>query len=185
MAEDYTINPFLVDAGMLYVGTTPIGWGPFRGALKFDPGITMRYPEWNGVGTPIDGTPRITSYNSVITGQLGDKSALSLSRLYPGSTSDGSSGNNVIRPINAREFISTNDTLADVLLVHRGSDGNPIGHWFKKAIVDAWDLVAEDNNEGLRNITIRALLAADADRNAPPFREISPFDFDTFAFAGW
>lgn len=179
----YPVNEFLVDAGMLYVGSTPLGWGPSRGGLSFDPGITMREPEYDGKSTPVDGTMRVTKYESRITGQILDKSALSLGRLLPGYTSDGST-DNVILPRDARGFISTSDTLSDVLLLFRGSDGVAAGVWFSKAIVEKWDLAAEDNNEGLFNISILALLPTTDGVNDPPFRLVSPIT-TAFAHAGW
>lgn len=185
MPETYTNNAFLLDAGMLYVGSTPIGWGPTRGGLTFDPGVQTRIPEWDGQSTPIDGTARVTAYNSKITGRIADKTGLSIGRLLPGYTSDGSSGNNVIDPRDARSFIATGDTLSDVLLIHRGSDGEEAAVWFKKAIVESWTMAGEDNNEVLFDISIMALLPTTDTANEPPFRVISPFDFDTFAFAGW
>jgi hypothetical protein len=179
----YTFNPFHVDAGMLYVGSTPIGWGPSRGGLTFDPGITMREPEYDGKSTPIDGQMRVIEYRSRITGQILDKSAAALGRLLPGYTSDGST-DNVIAPRAARSFISESDTLSDVLLIMRGSDGVAAGVWFKKAIVESWTLSGEDNNEGLYDISILALLPDDDGVNDPPFRLISPLT-TSFAHAGW
>lgn len=179
----YPVNAFLVDAGMLYVGSTPLGWGPSRGGLSFDPGEEKREPEYDGKSTPIDGTMRTTKYASRITGQILDKSALSLGRLLPGYTSDGST-DNVIRPRDARSFISTSDTLSDVLLIFRGSDGAAAGVWFKKAIVEKWSLAAEDNNEGLFDVSILALLPTTDGVNAPPYRLISPLT-TSFAHAGW
>jgi hypothetical protein len=180
---DYTFNTFLVDAGMLYVGSTPVGWGPTRGGLTFDPGIETRDPEYDGKSTPIDGTLRVTKYNSKISGQILDKSALALGRLLPGYTSDGST-NNVIKPRDARGFIATGDTLSDVLLLFRGSDGAACGAWFKKAMVESWTLSAEDNNEGLFDVSIVALLPTSDTPNDPPFRLISPIT-TSFAHAGW
>lgn len=179
----YPVNEFLVDAGMLYVGSTPVGWGPTRGGLSFDPGVTMREPEYDGKSSPTDGTMRVTRYESRITGQILDKSAESLGRLLPGYTSDGST-NNVIAPRAARSFIGTSETLADVLLIFRGSDGVAAGAWFKKAIVETWSLAAEDNNEGLFDVSILALLPDTDGVNDPPFRLISPLT-TSFAHAGW
>lgn len=181
----YTFNPFLLDAGMLFIGSTPIGWGPTKGALQFDPGVEMRDPDWNGKSSPQDGTMRVVRYMSKITGQIGDKSGAALLRLLPGATSDGSTGTNVILPRDARSFISTSDTLSNVLLVHRGSDGTPAAVWFKKAIVETWTMNGEDNNEVVFDISLLALLDAADSANDPPFRLLSPFDPATFAFAGW
>lgn len=186
--ESYTFNPFLLDAGMLFIGSTPVGWGPTRGGLTFDPGITTRIPEWDGQSTPIDGTGRVTKYESRITGKIADKSAVALGRMLPGSTSDGSTGSagtNIIIPRDARSFISTGDTLQDVLMVNRGSDGNAAAVWFKKAMVEKWTWAGEDNNEVLFDISIMALLPTTDDVNAPPFRVLSPFDFDVFSYLGW
>lgn len=185
MSESYTFNPFLVDAGMLFVGATPVGWGPTRGGLSFDPGQEMRDPPWDGRSSPVDGTLRVIKYESRITGKIADKTAAALGRLLPGMTSDGSSSNNIITPRDARSFISTSDTLSDVLLVHRGSNGVAEGVWFKKAIVETWKQEGPDNDEVTRDVSILALLPTTDDVNAAPFRIISPFNFDTFAFTGW
>jgi hypothetical protein len=180
---DYTVNSFLVDAGMLYVGSTPVGWGPSRGGLTFDPGEEWRDPEYDGKSTTIDGTLRPTIYNSRITGQILDKSAPALGRLLPGYTSDGST-NNIIKPAAARAFTSTSQSLSDVLLIMRGSDGVAMGVWFRKAIVESWTLSGEDNNEGIFDVSIKALLPSTDSPNAPPFRLISPLT-TSFDFTGW
>jgi len=184
VTEVYTFNDFLLDAGMLFVGSTPVGWGPTRGGLRFAPGITTRSPEFDGLTTPIVGQPRVTEYQSVISGNIADKTVASVGRLLPGNTSDGSS-NNVIRPRNARSFISSGDSLADVLLVHRGSNGVSEGVWFKYALVSTWEQTGEDNNEVIRAVTIIALLPSTDSPNAPPFRIVNPFVGSSFAFAGW
>jgi hypothetical protein len=183
IALDYTFNPFLLDAGMLYVGSTPVGWGPTRGGLTFDPGIETRDPEYDGKSTPIDGTLRVIRYNSTISGEILDKSAVALGRLLPGYTSDGST-NNVITPRNARSFIATGDTLQDVLLLYRGSDGNAAGAWFKKAMVTQWSLIGPDNDEARFSVTIQALLPTTDGVNEAPFRLVSPIT-TSFAYAGW
>jgi hypothetical protein len=188
MPATYTFNPFLLDAGMLFVGSTPVGWGPTRGGLRFVPGITTRVPEFDGLSTPIVGQPRVTQYRAQIVGNIADKSPESVGRLLPGYTSDGStggSGNNIITPRDARSFISAGESLSDILLVHRGSDGNAEGVWFKYGLVETWEQTGEDNNEVLRAVTILALLPDDDSPNASPFRLINPFDFDTFNFTGW
>jgi hypothetical protein len=180
----YTFNDFLLDAGMLFVGSTPVGWGPTRGGLTFDPGITTRTPEFDGLTTPIVGQPRVTEYQSVISGNIADKTPESVARLLPGSTSDGSS-NNVIRPRDARSFISSGDSLTDILLVHRGSNGVPEGVWFKYGLVQTWSQSGDDNNEVIRAVTIIALLPATDSPNAPPFRIVNPLVPGSFAYAGW
>lgn len=184
VTEAYTFNDFLLDAGMLFVGSTPVGWGPTRGGLRFVPGITTRVPEFDGLTTPIVGQPRVTEYQSVITGNIADKTVASIGRLLPGSTSDNSS-NNVIKPRNARSFISAGDSLSDILLVHRGSNGVSEAVWFKYGLVQTWEQSGEDNNEVIRAVTIIALLPTTDSPNAAPFRIVNPFIPSTFAFAGW
>lgn len=179
----YTFNAFNVDAPMLFAGSTFLGWGPSRGGLTFDPGIEMREPEYDGKSSTQDGTMRVIRYESKITGQILDKSALSLGRLLPGYTSDGST-DNVIKPRNARSFIATGDTLADIVMVTRGSDGVHGAVWFKKALVESWTLSGEDNNEGLYDISIKALLPAADSVNAAPFRLVSPIT-TSFNLLGW
>ena len=176
----YTLNRFLVDAGMLFVGSTPIGWGATRGGLTFEPGGAIRKPEADGITTPIDGTLRPTGYDSKITGRLMDASMDSIMRLMPGSTSDSSSTNNAITPLAARTFITVNQTLANVLLVHRGSDSKMQATWFPKAIVARWNKASADSDEGLFDIEIWALLTASQSPNSAPFKEFTNFDLASF-----
>lgn len=180
MPPRYTLNEFLVDAGMLYVGVAPVGWGATRGGLTFEPNSELRQPEADGITTPIDGTLRPIRYGSIITGRMMDASAASMARLIPGHTSDGSSPNNVITPPNARVFITTGQSLPNVILIHRNSSNNHQATWFPKAIVRRWNKVSPDSDEGTFDIEILALLKSTQDPSEAPYREILDFDFDTF-----
>ena len=180
MPPRYTLNEFLVDAGMLYVGSTPAGWGATRGGLTFEPGGALRKPEADGITTPIAGTLRYSMWDSKITGRLMDASPDSMSRLMPGSVSDGSTGNNIIVPPNARSFISENDCLQNVILIHRNSTNAYQATWFPFAIVERWNKVSPDSDEGTFDISILALLGSSQDPNSCPFREFQPFDIDSF-----
>lgn len=176
----FTLNRFLVDAGMLYVGTTPVGWGASRGGLTFEPGAPIRFPEADGITTPYEGTGRVTGYESRITGRLMDASPDALMRLMPGSSSDNSTTNNVITPIPARQFITTGQTLQNVLLIHRVSNNQYQATFFPRALVERWTKASADSDEGLFDISIRALLAAGQASTSCPYREITNFDLDTF-----
>lgn len=176
----HVLNSFLVDAGMLYVGTVPIGWGASRGGLTFEPGAATRFPEADGITTPIDGTGRVTGYESRITGRIMDASPASIMRMMPGSTSDGSASNNAITPINARTFITTGQTLEDVLLIYRVSDNTYEATYFRKAMVERWNQSGPDSDEGQFDISIRALLTDTQDPAEPPFLKFANFDLDTF-----
>lgn len=180
MPPRYTLNPFLVDAGMLYVGATPAGWGATRGGLTFEPGGALRKPEADGITTPIDGTLRYSMWDSKITGRLMDATADSMMRLIPGATSDGSAGNNMITPPNARTFITTGQSLNNVILIHRNSQNLYQCTWFPKALVARWNKVSPDTDEGTFDIEIWAMLKATQSPNECPFREFVPFDLDTF-----
>lgn len=179
MPPRYTLNRFLVDAGMLYVGATPVGWGATRGGLTFEPDGVLREPEADGITTPIDGTLRYSRWNSRITGRLMDATIESMMRLMPGATSDGSSPNNYITPPNARTFITTSQSLENIILIHRNSANQYQATWFPKAIVRRWNKVSPDSDEGTFDIEILALLKSTQSPNECPFREFTNFDLDT------
>lgn len=180
MPPRYYLNKFLVDAGMLYVGTTPVGWGATRGGLTFEPGSNVRFPEADGITTVIDGTGRVTGYESRITGRIMDASPASIMRMMPGATSDGSSTNNAITPISARTFISTGQTLSSVLLITRTSDNQYEATYFRKALVERWNQAGPDSDEGMFDISLRALLTDTQDPTDPPYMKFTNFDLDTF-----
>src|SRR5690242_14995414 len=75
-----------LDAGVLYVGDTPVAMGATRGGLSFDPGVTWRETDWDGKTTSIAGQERIVEYNSTITGKIVSLSSTLLQQLNPGST---------------------------------------------------------------------------------------------------
>lgn len=179
------LNKFLVDAGILYVSSAPgswvpVAWGATRGGLTFDPAMAFRTPEADGITTPIDGTGRVTRYDSVITGRIMDATKASLSRMLPGSTSDGSASNSVITPVPARQFITTGQSIRDVLLIHRNSNNEYQATYFPKGLVTKWTKASSDSDEGLFDITITAMLLATQSPNDAPFREIVNFDLDSF-----
>lgn len=184
MSATAVIDAFPVDAPVLYVGSTPIGWGPTRDAITFDPGDEWRYPVWNQISTPVAGTGRRIRSAPTIKGKVASVSVMSLGLVMPASTSDGSSGNNVITPYTSRLFLTENDEPSDLLMIQRATD-SLMAVWFKKFHVTRWPLTLPDNDEGTFDMELTALLPSTDSPNALPYRIIKPFDFDTFAFAGW
>jgi hypothetical protein len=173
----YSFAPFGIDAAILYIGTTPVG--QTRGGVTVDPGITRRDPEWDGISTPLAGQSRITRYDTKITGRFGMFSAAMFDLLNPGTTSDGSSGNNAYVPMQAREFLSENDELNDVRAVWRVSDNTFNAFVLKRARLHPWTLAGEDNNEVLIDGTIMGL-GDPSNPNDCPFLMINDYDHTSF-----
>lgn len=173
----YSFGAFGIDAAILYMGTTPIG--QTRGGVNFDPGITRRDPEWDGISTPLAGQSRVTRYDAKITGRFGLFSAAMFDLLLPGNASDGSSPNNVINPMGARQFLAENDEATDLRVVWRVSDGTFTAVVFPLFRLHPWTVAGEDNNEVLIDGTIMAL-APSADPDAEPFAIVTDYDHDTY-----
>jgi hypothetical protein len=174
----YSLKPFAVDAAMLYSGAN--AFGQTRGGVTFDPGANPRDPEFDGVPPFVEDQARITSYNSRLTGRFGVFTPTFWFQLHAGGSSDGSSGNNAITPIDARTFIA--DTLADFRCIYRITGSNVFHAIVARRIrFHPWTVAGEDNNEGLFDGTIQ-FLADPADLLDPPYRIIAPFDLDTYDY---
>jgi hypothetical protein len=78
----------LLDAGVLYVGSTKIG--VTRGAPKFDPARTWRNIEFDGKQAPVKGLDRPMYGEATITGTLiefgGATTGNQIAKLEPGAT---------------------------------------------------------------------------------------------------
>lgn len=160
---------FVVDAGVLLLGSTPIGAS--RGGIAFDPGITYRHVEFDGRTTEIAGLHRIVEYNATLKGEFLDLSDAAIARYFPGSTSDGSS-NNLFTMKSARDFLVTGDYLTNLKFVGQQSDGatENIIITFARCLVKEPSFKTNDRDEGLFSVTFQAVLDINAsDLEAAPF----------------
>jgi hypothetical protein len=179
----YTLRKFGADAAMLYVGTTPIG--PAIGGYTHNPGAQWRAVEADGFTTEKAGMQRITGFDTHLTGRLKDLSGEVLAMMNPGSTSDGSSGNNAITLENARVFFSESDLIADVRLVYRTYDPVTATNAFAAVIYplmrpENTPQSGEDSNEQIQDLDWKAVLLDSQSANEPPFFVVSPYDHTTF-----
>lgn len=195
----YTLKQFGVDAAMLYVGTTPIG--PSVGGYTHDPGVIWRTVEADGFPTERAGMSRITGWDSHIRGRIKELTIAQIMRLHPGSESDGSSPNNAILPgigsagLAARQFVAENQLLTDVRLVYRKHDPNNTGSpdygtTFGAIIYPVARVVSapqsgEDNNEQVREVDLKAILAATQASTECPYFEVDDYDHTTFDIADY
>lgn len=160
---------FVIDAGVLLVGSTAIG--ATRDGMKFDPGITYRHVEFDGKTTDIAGLHRIVEYNATMAAQLLDLSDAAIGRYNPGSSSDGSA-NNLFTMKAARSFLVTGDYLTNVKFVGQQSDGaaENIIITFARALVEKVSFKTNDRDEALIDIVIKAVLDVNATNlEAAPF----------------
>lgn len=160
---------FVIDAGVLLVGSTPIG--ATRGGVAFDPGISYRHVEFDGKTTDIAGLHRITEYAPTLSGDLLDLTDAAIGRYFPGSSSDGSS-NNLFTMKAARAFLVTGDYLTNVKFVGSQSDGaaETIVITFARALVEKATFKTNDKDEALVSVTLRAVLDVNATNlEAAPF----------------
>ena len=165
----------MIDAGVLYVrspnSSTLLGIGPSRGGLTFNPGREMRNVEFDGKTTEIEGLDRVLRYNSSLTGGLIDFSRKSLGYYEPGSTSADSGSVARINPIAATVFLEAGAYLKDVLWISRNQDNRIKVVGFARALVTEYEVVGEQDNETIANVTIMAKLPRDVtDINHAPYR---------------
>jgi hypothetical protein len=176
----YSLQAFAVDAAMLYIGSTP--FGQTRGGVTFDPGANDRDPEFDGVPPFVEDAARVTSYNSRLTGRFGVFTAAMWSNLHPGSTSDGSTLNNAITPVDTRLFFA--DTLADFRCIYRINSNTYHAIVARRVRFRPWTVAGEDNNEGLFDGTIQ-MLCDPADLTQAPYRIITAYDHDTYTYTNY
>lgn len=183
----YTLKQFGVDAAMLYIGTTPIG--PSIGGYTHDPGVQWRTVEADGFTTEKAGMSRIIGWDAHIRGKIKQLTADFISKLHPGSDSDGSSPNNAIGYIGgaslARAFLQEEDFVRDLRLVYRTHDPVTATDGFAAIVYPVARVVSapqsgEDNNEQIRDCDFKAILAASQSPTSCPFLEIDDYDHDTF-----
>lgn len=162
----------LVNAGVVYVGETAVGMGATEGGLTFDPGKEIRNVPFDGKTTDVAKLDRVIVYNSRITGRFKDISETFIGYLEPGSASDGSAGKNTITPKTAHSFFQSGDYLRNVTFVGLCGDGSTRRVFMAWALVESYTLATTDKEEGLFDISIKAVLGPDTDGedlNAPPF----------------
>lgn len=165
----------MIDAGVLYLRdpdtSNLIGMGPSRGGLTFNPNREMRNVEFDGKTSMIDGLDRVLRYNPQLTGGLIDFSRKSLGYYEPGSSSSDSGSSARVSPIDATVFLEAGAYLKDVLWISRNQDNRIKVIGFPRAIVTEYEVVGEQDNETIANVTIEARIPRDAtDINEAPYR---------------
>lgn len=179
----YALRKFGADAAMLYVGTTPLG--PSIGGYTHNPGAQWRVVEADGFTTEKAGMQRITGFDTHLTGRLKDLTPEVLGYMNPGSSSDGSSGNNQITLEDARVFFQEGDLIKDVRLIYRTYDPVTGTNAFAAIIYPLMrpenvPQSGEDSNEQIRDLDWKAILLDSQTANNPPFFEVAPYDHTTF-----
>jgi hypothetical protein len=165
----------MIDAGVLYLRdpstSNLIGMGPSRGGLTFNPGREMRNIEFDGKTADIEGADRVLRYNATLSGGLIDFSKKSLGFFEPGNTTSDSGSSTVVSPILATQFLGAGAYLKDVLWISRNQDNRIKVVGFPRALVTEYEVVGEQDNETIANLTISARIPTGAtDINTAPYR---------------
>lgn len=160
----------LLDSGVLYVGSTPIGVS--RGGLSFDPGRQVRNIPFDGKRSDVKGLDRITGWDAKISGTLLEFAGTDIARFEPGSTNATVSTTTTYTPKSAGTIFASGDYLTDVRLIFERAGGGYAAVYFAQGFVDKWGpLKGSDNAEAEIGIQIsaRAVVAAAADVPKPPY----------------
>lgn len=151
-------NQFPVDAGVLYVGSTPVGMGATKGGLKWDPAEEWQHVEYDGKSSESEGLHRVVDYSkNKLSGQILDLTGVAIGRYSPGSTSDGSTGTNTITPIDAFVFLSTGAYLANVTWFIRRSNNSTLIVVMPFALIKKYTLDTKPKVEGTASIELTAV----------------------------
>lgn len=183
----------MIDAGVLYLrdpdSSNLIGMGPSRGGLTFNPNREIRNVEFDGKTSMVDGLDRVLRYNPQLTGGLIDFSRKSLGYYEPGSDSGDSGSSARISPIDATVFLEAGAYLKDVLWISRNQDNRIKVVGFPRALVTEYEVVGEQDNETIANVTIEARIPRDGTNiNEAPYRWFianSVSDLNTIFPAFW
>lgn len=164
-------SQFAVDAGVIYIGATPVGIGATEGGLQWDPGTEYHHPEFDGMSAEIETLHRVVDYSkNKLSGDILDLTGVNVGRYQPGATSDGSTGTNIITPIDAFTFFSTGAYLTDVSWILRRSDNTTIWVFAAVALVKKFQLKTTPKKEGKASIEIVACLSStETDLSKCPF----------------
>lgn len=165
----------MIDVGVLYLrnpdASNLIGMGPSRGGLTFNPNREMRNVEFDGKTSMIEGLDRVLRTNPQLSGGLIDFSRKSLGYYEPGLSSGDSGSAARIAPINATVFLEEGAYLKDLLWISRAQDNRIKVVGFPRALVTEYEVVGEQDNESIANVTIEARVPQDAtDINVTPYR---------------
>lgn len=148
-------NLFGVDAGVLYVGASAVGFGASEGGFTWDPGTEYQQPDFDGKSSDIEGFDRVVDYSKAkLSGSFLDASGTAFGRYTPGSTSDGSTGTNVITPIDAFVFFAVGDYLIDIQCIWRRSDNSTIRVLIPVGLVTKFQYKTKPKKEALADIEI-------------------------------
>lgn len=151
---------FAVDAGVIYVGTTPVGIGATEGGLTWDPGTEYQHPQFDGMSAEIADLHRVVDYSkNKLSGDILDLTGVNVGLYQPGSTSDGSTGTNTITPIDAFTFFASGNYLRNVTWFVRRANNTTLGVFAAWALVKKWQLKTTPKKEGKGSIEIVAVLA--------------------------
>jgi hypothetical protein len=160
----------LIDAGVLYVGETPAGFGASQGGLRFDPHIEIRQMPFDGGRVGKAGLDWKPGAVPVITGTMIEASAAALLRYEPAMGSDGSSPVNRLTPASHGPLFVAGDYLTNVTLWCRESDGSVLRVIFPTAYVAKRSLTVASGVEGRWDIEIWGVHPpGTADLTVPPY----------------
>lgn len=164
-------NDILLDSGVLYLGSSPIGVS--RGGLTFDPGKEIRNIPFDGWKSPLKLLDRIVKVVPVITGKMLEFGGGDLPTYEAGATStftaSGISG--VLTPKTAGLMFSAGDYVANLKLVfERGMSTIAAPAYvevvFPNAICRKYKLTGKDAEEAEVDVEFEARVDPSASGNS-------------------
>lgn len=167
----------VIDAGVLRFGnasfSTATPFGTSRDGFNFDPGMTTREVPYDGGHAPYQGLARITEWNSTLKGKFLTVTPANQLAFSPGSSSDGSSGSNVITMKKAGNLFQSGDYGTHLWWIGRQqTDGTLFLIHFPLFYVGKWTIVSKHNDEWLIDTEIRAVLPTGSDPQLCPFTQV-------------
>jgi len=163
----------ILDSGTLYLGAAI--FGATRGGLNFDPGITYRSVEFDGMRSRVRGLDRKAMVEPTITGTVIELAATDVATIEPGATvtAGGWTGATSYRGKAAGTLYAAGDYLTNVRAVWERGGGGLVQVLFPSALVTAYTIAGVDGEEVAIELTIEARLDLSVTGSTPsdmPYR---------------
>jgi hypothetical protein len=173
----------MFDAAVLYYGATSnTKIGVSVGGFTYDPGETVRHPEFDGLTTEIEGLHRFVDRKPIISGTILFSGGDIMDFLEPGNTEDSGAEGSITKtytPLNALTLFPTGAYIKNLRMVGR-QGSTYFQARFKRALCRKWNWTTPDKNEQKALVEFMGILSAtDAATNT----DLSPVEFNELSAA--
>jgi hypothetical protein len=150
---------YLIDAGVVKIGASLVLVGNSVGGLKWSPGTETRHVQFDGKRDDIQFQHRDIGGDASITGKVLIGSSASIISATPGAESDGSTGVNVITPLDNDLFYPESAYGVDGVYLARRQDNKIFGVLMPVFLMKTTGFQSADKNETAWDVEIKPCIA--------------------------